>query len=1158
MHEGDVRVDQSIRLIPINVPQTQTKPRRRIAVYLFIAGAVLLSIASLVTMALTIARIGRDRSKSVIVTAQGDPTALRSESASVFSAFDARKDFEKLLSPEAATERRSIDAMLRRLEACVAAQDEAGFRELVDFDRLLKRVELTGCLVGWTSFDKRSLKTQLKASADLEPFWAKITLAGTVVPSDDPNTRVVYAYCGESDNQDSTEDRFWICRDGDSWKIYDWERLDFGLSESRSWSLYVKYAGTSEIAGFERWGNLLGEADALTNSGDVAAAEEKLRSAEIQSSPAEFDGFRWVATGYRWMALGKMSEAERCYRAVTEPIETPGALYGLMTCTRWKAPAVSLKYAEDYENAVGPTVDLLETKARLLESAGRNNDAASEWKKLLRLRPAHTSALAELFLALPTNDKADFERELERLDEPAAAAAQIATTIGYRDYPGLLLLAEYLERAAPQTAGTHYVAGLAKQLDGQHAAAAESFRHAFEKETDEAKRNSYINSYVEAMAADGQVIAAWQSVPDPKSAFETLVYAYDEDEIQLTDEEYRQLVKLYREHYPDDLVGLYREAELTIREERFEDAAELLRSTATGVRTEDDEEAEAHRASLAGFLATALYKLGKVEDAYSNVGERKERFSQLANLAIADKRWDDLRWLVEAHRAHSPDDPRIHYAEGRLAAQEKRWDDAVRHFRTGRAATQDEKWIFLQPLADAYIKSGRWSEFFATSDDPGEDFDSLARRFVADRNWNALQRLIGEHRQNSPLDHRVAEYQAEAAWAQNDYATYLACAQQMLAINDEEILPDYERRQIEDRVLSALLQSKQFDRARERAEALQQEESDSGKMAIVEAATGNLQEANHLALQSAAANKSATTFFHDDVAGRIFLGETFVELQREFPVEIRGVTSTLAVLLFEQMPPLDPAHISAALNEIGISTADVKQLKTAGNDIQQAFVVNLGAASVWVAAGRGKFNAAWQVEADTSPHVEYLQKSNGWLAVGTAAWSNPDSKRAEETARRVCNRLVQEQPVAICMRAREQWDGFTICAAIPEMLSSWETAGSLSELEDQGSELVEKPKNTVADDRQFGRSIREAARTFESGPDVRLDVVTFLSDTPPFEPLTLEVSAVRRIYGSFAFDGVLKNSSQLIPELKAGLPVSFWEYQIQACRLNGEQPVFRP
>ncbi len=1175
-HDEPGHFDDSIQLEPVETLAERASRRSawgRAVMFLVVGGGVLLAIAALAATVEMIARIGQFGAKEVVVTAQREPASLRAESAAVFGNYDAAEHAEAALSDEQRQEREAIAALFDQIERCAAEAKHDEYKKLVDFDRLLKRMELTGNMAGWTYFDKRSWRGQARAMAEAEPYWAEITVASIVTPHDDPNTRIVYAYSNDSLSQDPTENRFWIARDGDTWKLYDWSRLDLGMAESQEWGLYAKHAESSALSGFERWGDLIRESDESINAGDRDAAKEKLRQAEAQSVPSDLQDFCTVLTGYRWAAMDELEEAERCYKRVSKAADTPGAYYGLLTCMQWKQPAEALQYAELYETVVGPSPDLLEVKAELLARLGRDEEAAAEWKRLLRIKPDHTNALSEFIGSLPIDDPSAFEAQLEQLHDSVAAVVGIAPILGNRDYERLLRIAAYINRKAPDSAGSLYVGGLAKQLDGQYEEAANLFRQAYESETDEAKRQSYANDYVSAMAAEGTVVAALKQMPNAKSLFESLYYSYDEGESELTEEDYRQVVALHRELYPDDVNGMTRDVDLAILDERYEDAERVARRALKYLKTQNgdagdnsDEDSQAdevdnseyYRDSLTTSLATALYKLNRWKEAYENVGERKERFAQLARLGVEDERWDVVRELLAMHKSADADDPQIHSVEGELAAQEKRWDDAVRFMRQGLAGAEDySAWQQEQRLFDVYFDSGRWLDYLKSSDDQGETFERLSRRFVSDRDWASLEKLIAGYRQIAPNDTRIVQQEAELAWHQEQYTRYVSLAQGLLQSDDDSIA-DYEREGIENQLFSAQLRSRQFGQARQTALKEQREQNDVATLAIVNAASGGLAEAQRLALETARSDESAAAFYTNVNVGRVFLDDEFSDLHEEFPVNLPyEATDTLAVFVFAEPQRLEADEIAAAMMELGIQNgAALKPIDSTHEGAISAFSHSLDGASVWLAAGEGKFDDGWQLNEKGHPLAKSLESGRGWLAVGTASLMTADREKAEEAARRLGAALAAGRAIAVRLKGPEMWET-TLYPGKSELIAEWKDSRNVRSFEDEGVQLTVDLSDGVAANRKFERPLRAALRAFEASPNSRLEVVAYVSENPRIDPLRLEVKKVRRTYGYLEFDGVLVNDSALVPELRTGLPMQFNSSRIQAVRLDDEDPVRR-
>ena len=370
--------------------------------------------------------------------------------------------------PEQRQERESIASFLKQVAACSAqAGGQAGddaeatdsqaqaeeFAELVDYDRLAKRIEHTGRIDQYSNLSKRQLRAELRRSLTVEPYWAQITIVSVLVPADDPDTRVVYAYTSDATESDKSEVRFVLAHDADSWKLCDWERLDLGMHAAEEWSIYAYYGESPVIQGYVDWSTAIGEADRLIQANDTKAAEEKIKLAETYTVPAELHDLHWALTAYRWQALGDDSAARRCFEMIGSPAEVPGAYYGLMNCCQDSDIPAALEYAELYEQSVGPTPDLCVAKAGMFETMHRSDEALAEWKKLLRIEPQNQTGLRQILLALAEDDKDAIRPYLERLADPIQALVELAESVGWDDPASLQFLLNEVDRTGPQLRG---------------------------------------------------------------------------------------------------------------------------------------------------------------------------------------------------------------------------------------------------------------------------------------------------------------------------------------------------------------------------------------------------------------------------------------------------------------------------------------------------------------------------------------------------------------------------------------------------------------------------------------------------------------------------------------------------------------------------------
>ena len=550
-----------------------------------------------------------------------------------------------------------------------------------------------------------------------------------------------------------------------------------------------------------------------------------------------------------------------------------------------------------------------------------------------------------------------------------------------------------------------------------------------------------------------------------------------------------------------------------------------------------------------------MYKLDRLNEAYENVGERKERFSQLARLAINDNKWAEVGALLEKHRKSNSDDPQIHAVAGQLQAHEKNWEVAIREIRESLKEKGNE-WIAKHQLYEAYADSGRWLEFYKSGDDAGDAFDALANRFISEENWAAFDALAADYERQSPGDARISKHVADAAWARDDYPAYVQATDRSLQAYGPKSLPMFERQLNAEHLLSALLRSLDLDRARQLADSEHDLHHSSLELAIFNAVTGNHAEANRYAREAAKQHDDASALYSNEDAGPVFLSNLYSDLQRDFPAALTGNgVRTSAAFVFAEPWQLKADDVASAIKEFGIVTLGELETVETNRKSVSAFVLPFGPDRVWIAAGEGKFNSRWKITGADASLTDAVDKGQGWLAIGTSAWKSSDRKQVDEIARRLGCRLARGRATAICIRGSESWERFAACPATFERLAEWQTTGRLKPSEKKGSLLMENWNQEIAANRQFDNSLLHAAHTFEASPGARFEVMACVNQQ--LDPLWLEVRSLRRSYGSMEFDGTLQGQSKLVPALREGLSMRFRAGQVQAWRSNHEAITYR-
>jgi hypothetical protein len=345
--------------------------------------------------------------------------------------------------------------------------------------------------------------------------------------------------------------------------------------------------------------------------------------------------------------------------------------------------------------------------------------------------------------------------------------------------------------------------------------------------------------------------------------------------------------------------------------------------------------------------------------------------------------------------------------------------------------------------------------------------------------------------------------------------------------------------------------------ARER----QRKNRDATLLAIAKATIGDFAEAKQMARAAAESDETASEFYSDNGVAHVFLSEEFADLQREFPVELPyKLASTAAVFLSNGTPQLEATEIAAAIRELGIeTTVPLEPLAMADNNIQRAFVLRFDGGSVWFVAGNGKFNSNWTLDNAQVPIAAKVNGSDGWLAIGSAGWTESNRTKVAGLAQQLAGKLASDQFTVLCAPGQRSWGGFLAHEATLAQDAAWQSSINRRAFESGGVSLPSSNwQEGVEANRNFIRSLYDAVHRYESSPQRRLEVWAYVSTDPAIDPVRLQVSTVRRTSGSLEFDGTLLNQSLLVSELKPGLSAKLYQYEIRAFRLDDADPVYRP
>ncbi len=337
----------------------------------------------------------------------------------------------------------------------------------------------------------------------------------------------------------------------------------------------------------------------------------------------------------------------------------------------------------------------------------------------------------------------DVRKEVEALARGGATDRQQMTfllgdLVAARETEAVDTLAEALRKAAPDDPETFLALARARMLRQQTAEASTLLREALARQKDAGKRQNYVSSFLFDTLDAGRPLEGYRAAPDGVAAFRQLGDAMCEDLMDLERpnggfrdpqwrkdrpgaaalrEGLRQLLEVHRAKHPDDVMLHYFAGELHRFAKDYERAAQAY---AAGMARPLDEQL---RQRFRFARVSALYKAGKGQAAYADVGPRQETFAQLANRYVFDKDVKGLAALIAAHRKNEPGDRNLPVWE-----TEARWlagDYAgalklLNEHRLGAFADNQHKWKFGDRLVRSLIRLKRF-------DEAGKEAEAIAK-----------------------------------------------------------------------------------------------------------------------------------------------------------------------------------------------------------------------------------------------------------------------------------------------------------------------------------------------------------------------------------------------------------------------------------------------
>ncbi|MCM2372516.1 tetratricopeptide repeat protein [Aporhodopirellula aestuarii] len=242
-----------------------------------------------------------------------------------------------------------------------------------------------------------------------------------------------------SDDAQAQSNQWFLVRESNQWKFYDWQRLEFGRRMSDEYASYLQ--GDPPLdEGYDNAQVQLNDAELAWWDDDRERAKRLIRGAENLPMLKEDRPSLKLQAAYTWMRLEQYDEAVRVLKSIKEP----DALWGV-----WPSLAVSYCNLEEYEQTLDASQKALQQSpnhpnAHWIASIaygelGRKDEASEAairavrvcptdsvmfYNAISRMRPQHVSQLVDVVIE---NDEED--QWLQLLSQTYRRSSEISETI---------------------------------------------------------------------------------------------------------------------------------------------------------------------------------------------------------------------------------------------------------------------------------------------------------------------------------------------------------------------------------------------------------------------------------------------------------------------------------------------------------------------------------------------------------------------------------------------------------------------------------------------------------------------------------------------------------------------------------------------------------
>jgi len=915
---------------------------------------------------------------------------------------------------------RELRRFFDKVRDAIQPLNGTAFTALVDMEAAADRVLLHPASSRRSRSERRLVEQQMQLRFRGPSGWNRLIIVHGE-RSADGEEALVYTIATGGD-QPPAPLRWWLKRDGRSWRVCDWERIDKGFSETARWALEGAIGNSAEMAAFHQALEGVHNAQTSIEAGLVALGSRDLLDAQSLDLPPVVNDVVQLELAWAWERCARSDQVLAACDRIRDSRASPGVHY-LRALAHWRREdfAAVLADAQQYRSIAGPHPHLLEVEADALEALGRRAEAAECWWKRLALTPDDADALAE-YCRLAGESASRAVGVLRRAASPEEFALGAGRTAIYRDDDATLgVIERFFRELDPQAAALESLAAWRCEQRQEHALAAAHYRLAAERSADEQDRQRHFAQFLDAMAYAGRAAAGYQAADDPRAALAHLTAGLEYDEAPIVIDDLPQLIALHAQRAPQDPRLKYLEGLVAMADGQFAAAEAKFRSAAKAPAADPP---EGHLAELArSKLVEAVYRQNRLAAAYQTATSPPgEVFRELALLCQQDRNWAALEELIALHRTRAPADPWIDYFLARRAQAQGNAEAGLAAVQRAEAASDETLRPTLGWLKnELLIQSGGIGQAYQGSSDQREAFRRLVTHLASEEDWDGVLELATLHAAAAPRRSATLYWRAAAHWHRGEYQELV----DNLSPWPEDRVGRLEPGQLTelcDLLVRSLLRLGKLPEAQAAADRARDEYGVEPPMVALKLAQGDKAAVLELIEHPRICRELfGRQLYRDRELAPLLSDGEVAALRRQQALALPSdhwSRRTALVLFFAEPLP------AQQLDECAAGATDAA-IRISGRPDQKSLLWNLGSETVVLTAGSGPYCSCDQLPETLGaddPRRAALEQHSSWIALDLLPAAQPaPGDEARRLASQLSAALAELSPLALYRSGPRQW-----------------------------------------------------------------------------------------------------------------------------------------